>query len=48
MGAIAVVTGACHLPILIALLSGTASGAFLSENLGLAAVMLLPVFCYQR
>ena len=30
--------------LLIALLSGTAPGAFLSENLGPAAVMLLPVF----
>jgi len=44
MGAIAVLTCPCHLPILLLLLSGTAAGAFLSENIGLAAVMLLPVF----
>lgn len=44
MGAIAVLSCPCHLPILIALLSGTAAGAFLSENIGLAAVLLLPVF----
>ncbi|MBX9813055.1 MAG: mercury resistance protein [Burkholderiales bacterium] len=44
MGAIAVLSCPCHLPILIALLSGTAASAFLSENIGLAAVLLLPVF----
>lgn len=44
MGAIAVLTCPCHLPILILLLSGTAAGAFLSENVGLAALVLLPVF----
>lgn len=44
MGSLAVLTCPCHLPILLLLLSGTAAGAFLSENIGLAAVMLLPVF----
>ena len=44
MGAIAVLTCPCHLPILILLLSGTAAGAFLSDNLGLAALVLLPIF----
>jgi len=44
MGAITVLTCPCHLPILILLLSGTAAGAFLSENLGLAFVVLVPFF----
>lgn len=44
MGGIAVLTCPCHLPILIALLSGTAAGALLQENVGLAAALLLPVF----
>ena len=44
MGAIAVLTCPCHLPILLVLLSGTAAGAFLSENLGLAVLVLLPIF----
>ena len=44
MGAIAVLTCPCHLPILIALLSGTAAGGFLQANLGLAVVVLLPLF----
>lgn len=43
-GAIAVLTCPCHLPILLVLLSGTAAGAFLSENLGLAVLVLLPLF----
>lgn len=44
MGSLAVVTCPCHLPILILLLSGTAAGAFLRENVALAVVLLLPVF----
>lgn len=44
MGTIAVLTCPCHLPILTALLSGTAAGAFLADNLVLAAVLLLAVF----
>lgn len=44
MGAIAVLTCPCHLPILIVLLSGTVAGAFLAENLVLAVVLLLAVF----
>lgn len=43
-GAIAMLTCPCHLPILLLLLSGTAAGAFLSENLGLAVLILLPIF----
>ena len=44
LGAIAVLTCPCHLPILIVLLSGTVAGAFLAANLGLAVVLLLAVF----
>lgn len=44
MGMFAVLTCPCHLPILIFLFSGTAAGAFLQENVGLAALLLLPVF----
>jgi mercuric ion transport protein len=44
MGAIAVLTCPCHLPVLLLLLSGTAAGTFLSENLGLAVLVLLPIF----
>ncbi len=44
MGSIAVLTCPCHLPILLLLLSGTAAGAFLSQNLGIAFLLLLPVF----
>lgn len=44
MGAIAVLTCPCHLPILILVLSGTAAGAFLQANLGLAILILLPIF----
>lgn len=44
MGSLAVLTCPCHLPILILLFSGTAAGAFLQANVGLAAVLLLPVF----
>lgn len=44
MGAIAVLTCPCHLAILVLVLSGTAAGAFLKENFGLAVVLLLPVF----
>jgi hypothetical protein len=39
-----VLTCPCHFPILLLLLSGTAAGAFLSENIGLAAALLLPIF----
>lgn len=44
MASLAVLTCPWHLPILLLLLSGTAAGAFLSENLGLAVVLLPPVF----
>ncbi len=41
---LAVLTCPCHLPILLLLLSGTAAGAFLQANTGLAVGLLLPVF----
>jgi len=44
MGAITVLTCPCHLPILLLLLSGTAAGAFVSQNLGIAFLLLLPIF----
>jgi len=44
MGTLAVLTCPCHLPFLLLLLSGTAAGVFLSQNIWLAAVLLLPVF----
>jgi mercuric ion transport protein len=44
MGALAFLTCPCHLPILLLLLSGTAAGAYLSQNLGIAFLLLLPVF----
>lgn len=44
MGAITVLTCPCHLPGLLLLLSGTAAGSFLSQNLGIAIMLLLPVF----
>jgi mercuric ion transport protein len=44
MGALAFLTCPCHLPILLVLLSGTAAGSFLSENLGIAFMLLLPIF----
>lgn len=42
-GTLAVVTCPCHVLILVTLLSGTAAGAFLSENIVLAAFLLLVV-----
>lgn len=44
MGAIAVLTCPCRFPILLLLLSGTAAGAYLSQNLGTALLLMLPVF----
>lgn len=44
MGALAFLTCPCHLPILLLLLSGTAAGSFLSQNLEIAFMLLLPVF----
>ena len=44
MASFAVVTCPCHLPILLLLLSGTAAGSFLSQNLGVAFMLLLPIF----
>jgi mercuric ion transport protein len=44
MGALALLTCPCHLPILLLLLSGTAAGIYLSRNLGIAFILLLPIF----
>ncbi len=44
MAAIAVLTCPCHLPILMAVLSGTALGALVSEHQGLAAIALTGLF----
>jgi mercuric ion transport protein len=44
MGAVTLLTCPCHLPVLLLLLSGTAAGAYLSENLGAAALIMLPIF----
>ena len=41
---LAVLSCPCHLPILLLVLSGTAAGAFLSKNMELAVVILLPIF----
>jgi mercuric ion transport protein len=44
MAAVAVVTCPCHLPILIAVLSGTALGALLFEHLGWTVLVLTVLF----
>jgi mercuric ion transport protein len=44
MGALAILSCPCHLPILLVLLSGTAAGTFLADNVSLAALILLPMF----
>lgn len=41
---LAFLTCPCHLPILLLLLSGTAAGSYLSQNLGIAFLLLLPIF----
>lgn len=41
---LAAVTCPCHLPILVAVLSGTAFGAFLSNHFGLALLALTVLF----
>ena len=43
-GALAVLTCPCHLPILAIVLAGTTSGAFIGENLGIAALTLTGLF----
>lgn len=42
--ALAFLTCPCHIPILIAVLSGTAFGAFLSEHFGVALLALTVLF----
>lgn len=44
MAAIAVLTCPCHLPILLAVLSGTALGALAGAHQGLAAIALTGLF----
>lgn len=44
IAAIAVLTCPCHLPILLAVLSGTALGALVSEHQGLAVIALTGLF----
>lgn len=43
-GALAVLTCPCHLPILAAVLAGTAGGAFLGEHWVVAALALTGLF----
>jgi mercuric ion transport protein len=42
--ALAVLTCPCHIPILVAVLSGTALGAFLSEHFAVAFLALTVLF----
>lgn len=44
LAALAVVSCPCHLPIWIAVFSGTSAGAVLGEHWGLAAVALTGLF----
>lgn len=44
MAALAVVTCPCHLPILAAVLAGTAFGAAITEHLGLAVFVSTVLF----
>ncbi|WP_052131857.1 broad-spectrum mercury transporter MerE [Caballeronia zhejiangensis] len=46
-GTLAVLTCPCHLPILIALLSGTMVGAFVTEHEGIALLVLLALFGFS-
>lgn len=44
MGAVAFLTCPCHLPVLLILLSGTAVGGLMADNLGLSLLLFLMVF----
>ncbi len=44
LAAVAVVTCPCHLPILLAVLGGTALGAALAQHLGVAQAVLTVLF----
>lgn len=44
MTAVAVITCPCHLPILAAVLGGTALGAAITEHMGIAVVVLTALF----
>ena len=37
----------CHIPILLFLLSGTAAGAMLADNVWLVVAIIVPVFLYS-
>jgi mercuric ion transport protein len=43
-GALAVLTCPCHLPILVAVLPSTTTGAFIREHWGVAALALTGLF----
>lgn len=44
VGALAVLTCPCHLPILAIVLAGTTAGAFIGEHWGIAALTLTGLF----
>lgn len=44
MAAVALVTCPCHIPILVAVLGGTALGAALTEHMGIALAVLGVLF----
>lgn len=43
-GALAALTCPCHLPVLLLALTGTAAGAFVSQHMGAAAIVLVVLF----
>lgn len=43
-GALAALTCPCHLPIMLLVLSGTAAGAFVSQHMGVAVIVLVALF----
>ncbi|MGU2419703.1 broad-spectrum mercury transporter MerE [Burkholderia cenocepacia] len=46
-GSLALLTCPCHLPILIALLSGTVVGAFVADHVVVALLVLLALFVFS-
>lgn len=44
LGAVAFLTCPCHLPVMLILLSGTAAGALMADNIGLSLGVLLALF----
>ncbi len=47
LGAVAFLTCPCHLPVMLVLLSGTAAGALMAENIGLSLIVLLVLFIFS-